>query len=239
MISRLFQFFETLVDPYTAYPDTDTPPRRLFAFLWDYSQPFKTLFAATAIMSLVVAAIEIGLIWYMGRVVDLLSTGAPSEVLADQRGRADPRGAFRPSDPAPHARPRCHTSEQRDPAAVRHADPLARASAGPAPVGGLVRERFRGPHRQPDHADPAERRRGGVSRSSTRSPSRSPTSLVRRSCSLGRIRACFFRFWRGSRFTGCCCAGRSCGSVPPRRPAPMCARPRRGGSSTPTRTSMQ
>src|SRR6056297_1002652 len=83
MISRLFKFFETLVDPYTAYPDTDTPPRRLFAFLWDYSQPFKRLFAATAIMSLVVAAIEIGLIWYMGRVVDLLSSGAPSEVLAD------------------------------------------------------------------------------------------------------------------------------------------------------------
>jgi hypothetical protein len=42
MFSRLFQYFETLVDPYTAYPDTDTPPRRLFAFLWDYSQPFKT-----------------------------------------------------------------------------------------------------------------------------------------------------------------------------------------------------
>jgi hypothetical protein len=56
MFSRLFHFFETLVDPYTAYPDTDAPPRRLFAFLWDYSQPFKKLFAATAIMSLVVAA---------------------------------------------------------------------------------------------------------------------------------------------------------------------------------------
>jgi ATP-binding cassette subfamily B multidrug efflux pump len=83
MISRLFHFFETLVDPYTAYPDTDAPPRRLFAFLWAYSQPFKKLFAATAIMSLVVAAIEIGLIWYMGRVVDLLSSGVPSEVLAD------------------------------------------------------------------------------------------------------------------------------------------------------------
>jgi ABC-type multidrug transport system fused ATPase/permease subunit len=30
-----------------------------------------------------VAAIEIGLIWYMGRVVDLLSNGTPAEVLAD------------------------------------------------------------------------------------------------------------------------------------------------------------
>jgi ATP-binding cassette subfamily B multidrug efflux pump len=47
MFSRLFQYFETLVDPYTAYPDTDTPPRRLFAFMWDYSQPFKKVFAAT------------------------------------------------------------------------------------------------------------------------------------------------------------------------------------------------
>jgi ATP-binding cassette subfamily B multidrug efflux pump len=55
MFSRLFHYFETLVDPYTAYPDTDTPPRRLFAFMWDYSQPFKALFAATALMSLVVA----------------------------------------------------------------------------------------------------------------------------------------------------------------------------------------
>jgi ATP-binding cassette subfamily B multidrug efflux pump len=82
MFSRLFQYFETLVDPYTAYADTDTPPRRLFAFMWDYSQPFKKVFAATG-LSLVVAAIEIGLIWYMGRVVDLLSSARRAEVLSD------------------------------------------------------------------------------------------------------------------------------------------------------------
>jgi ATP-binding cassette subfamily B multidrug efflux pump len=154
MISRLFHFFETLVDPYTAYPDTDTPPRRLFAFLWDYSQPFKKLFAATAIMSLVVAAIEIGLIWYMGRVVDLLSSGVPSEVLADHGVELILAALFVLTDPAAHAGARRRATEQRDPAAVRHADPLARASAGPAPVRGLVRERFRRAHRQPDHADP-------------------------------------------------------------------------------------
>ncbi len=82
MFSRFFQFFESLVDPYTDYPETDAPPRRLFAFLWDYSQPFKRVFALTAIMSVVVAAIEVGLIWYMGRIVDLMSSGAPGEVLA-------------------------------------------------------------------------------------------------------------------------------------------------------------
>jgi len=78
----MFRFFENLVDPYTAYPETDAPPRRLWAFLWDYSQPFKRVFALTAFMSVVVAAVEIGLIWYMGRVVDLMSTGDPASVFA-------------------------------------------------------------------------------------------------------------------------------------------------------------
>ncbi|MBF9033001.1 ATP-binding cassette domain-containing protein [Rhodobacterales bacterium HKCCE2091] len=75
----MFRFFESLVDPYTDYPETDHPPRRLFAFLWDYSKPFRGLYLATALVSVVVAAVEVGLLWYMGRVVDILSNGAPSE----------------------------------------------------------------------------------------------------------------------------------------------------------------
>ncbi len=74
----MFRFFENLVDPYTPYPENDTPPRRLWPFLRDYAKPFKRVFVATAVMSLVVAAIELWLISYMGRVVDLLS-GAPAE----------------------------------------------------------------------------------------------------------------------------------------------------------------
>ncbi|MFV1462430.1 MULTISPECIES: ABC transporter ATP-binding protein [unclassified Phaeobacter] len=75
----MFRFFENLIDPYCDYPETDTPPRRLWPFLKDYSQPFKKVFAATAFMSVIVAAVEIGLIHYMGRVVDLLS-GEPADV---------------------------------------------------------------------------------------------------------------------------------------------------------------
>ena len=78
----MFRFFETLVDPYTTYSETDAPPRRLWPFLASYSQPFRGLFAVTAISSIMVAAIEVGLIWYMGRVIDLLSDGPPAEVLA-------------------------------------------------------------------------------------------------------------------------------------------------------------
>jgi ATP-binding cassette, subfamily B, multidrug efflux pump len=78
----MFRFFENLVDPYTAYSETDAPPRRLWPFLWEYSKPFKGVFTLTALMSVIVAVVEVGLIWYMGRVVDLMSTGDPSSVLA-------------------------------------------------------------------------------------------------------------------------------------------------------------
>ncbi|GAA6209736.1 ABC transporter ATP-binding protein [Cognatishimia sp. WU-CL00825] len=75
----LFKFFENLVDPYCDYPETDVPPRRLLPFLLAYSKPFKRVFVVAGIMSVVVAAVEIGLIYYMGRLVDLLS-GDPAVV---------------------------------------------------------------------------------------------------------------------------------------------------------------
>jgi ATP-binding cassette subfamily B multidrug efflux pump len=77
----MFRFFENMVDPYVDYPNDDTPPRKLWPFMWAYSQPFKRLFALTAVMSIIVAAIEIGLIFYMGRIVDLLSSSTPAEVM--------------------------------------------------------------------------------------------------------------------------------------------------------------
>lgn len=78
----MFRFFENLVDPYVPYEEKDQPPTKLWPFLRDYAQPFKRVFAWTAFLSVVVAAIEIGLISYMGRVVDLL-TGPPAQVWQD------------------------------------------------------------------------------------------------------------------------------------------------------------
>lgn len=75
----MFKFFENLVDPYCDYPETDTPPRKLWPFMWDYSQPFKRVFLVAGIMSIIVAAVEILLIGYMGRIVDLLA-GDPGQV---------------------------------------------------------------------------------------------------------------------------------------------------------------
>lgn len=80
-IAPMFRFFENLVDPYAAYEETDTPPRRLLPFLLDYARPFRGVFVATALLTTAVAAMEVGLIWYVGRIVDLLNDGTPVEVM--------------------------------------------------------------------------------------------------------------------------------------------------------------
>ena len=74
----MFRFFEKLVDPYQAYPISNTPPRQLGPFLRDYLFPFKKIFWFLGCFSTVVAAIEIGLIWYLGRLVTLLSDTTPT-----------------------------------------------------------------------------------------------------------------------------------------------------------------
>lgn len=77
----MFRFFENLIDPYVEYEQEDRPPQDLWSFFKGYSQPFKKVFALTAFMSIVVAAIEVGLIYYMGRIVDVLEQG-PEEMWA-------------------------------------------------------------------------------------------------------------------------------------------------------------
>ncbi|WP_171208459.1 MULTISPECIES: ABC transporter ATP-binding protein [unclassified Ruegeria] len=75
----MFRYFENLVDPFVTYEETDTPPTRLWPFMLDYTRPFFRVFFWAGLISVVVAAVEVGLIYYMGRVVDLLS-GPPAEV---------------------------------------------------------------------------------------------------------------------------------------------------------------
>ncbi len=79
----VFRIFENLVDPYVDYEETDRPPQRLWPFLWGYLQPFRAIFVVTALLKMFVAAVEVLLIWYLGRIVDLLAGGAPERVWAD------------------------------------------------------------------------------------------------------------------------------------------------------------
>lgn len=76
-------FFERLVNPYVDYQETDTPPTKLWPFMREYARPFAKVFWVTAIVSVIVAAVEVGLIWYMGRVVDLLTGLSPEEIRAN------------------------------------------------------------------------------------------------------------------------------------------------------------
>lgn len=78
----MYRFFENLVDPYTDYPRTDTPPRRLLPFLLQYTRPFRGVFIAATLGSILIAGVEVGLIWAMGWVVDLLEND-PAQVWAD------------------------------------------------------------------------------------------------------------------------------------------------------------
>jgi len=76
----VLSFFERLVDPYVAYSESDQPPQKLWPFMREYARPFKRVFWCVGIMSFVVAMVEVGLIYYMGRVVDVLTTNTPAEV---------------------------------------------------------------------------------------------------------------------------------------------------------------
>lgn len=78
----MFRFFEDLIDPYASYDETDTPPKRLAPFLLAYIQPFKRLFWMTGIAAVVIAAMEVWLISYLGRLVDILSAGTANQVWA-------------------------------------------------------------------------------------------------------------------------------------------------------------
>lgn len=73
----MFRFFERLADPYCAYDDTQDPPQSLYRFLREYARPFTKIFAVTAALSVVVAIVEIWLISYLGRLVDLLEGVSP------------------------------------------------------------------------------------------------------------------------------------------------------------------
>jgi len=76
----MFRFFENLVDPYVSYPQNDKPPTQLMPFVLDYMRPFRRVFWITGALSVVVAVVEIWLLGYLGRLVNILSDGTPAQV---------------------------------------------------------------------------------------------------------------------------------------------------------------
>jgi ATP-binding cassette subfamily B multidrug efflux pump len=90
----MFRYFENLVDPYTAYAETDRPPQRLWPFLRQYVRPFRGVFVVTALLKMAVAGVEVLMIWYVGRIVDLLAQGAPERIWDDHGAEFVAAGLF-------------------------------------------------------------------------------------------------------------------------------------------------
>jgi ATP-binding cassette subfamily B multidrug efflux pump len=67
-----FSRFEALVDPFAGGRD-GTPPARLGPFLVEMLRPYRRLLAIIAVTGLSVALMETGLIFYSGRVIDLMA----------------------------------------------------------------------------------------------------------------------------------------------------------------------
>ena len=75
----MFKFFENLVDPYTLYPENDVPPNRVWPFIATLMHPFRKVLAVNVLTSFATAAAEVALIFYLGRLVDLLTGTTPEE----------------------------------------------------------------------------------------------------------------------------------------------------------------
>ncbi len=77
----MFRFFENLVDPYKPYVVTDTPPKGLWPFLRDYVREFRGVFAVTALFSVGNGVLDVGLLWYLGQLVDMMNGTTPAAFL--------------------------------------------------------------------------------------------------------------------------------------------------------------
>ncbi|MEO1686385.1 MAG: ABC transporter ATP-binding protein, partial [Pseudomonadota bacterium] len=71
----MFRRFESLGDPFAAFAE-GAPPNRYWPFVWSHIRELKGVMAAVIGVGLLVAIIETGLIYYAGRVVDLLAETA-------------------------------------------------------------------------------------------------------------------------------------------------------------------
>ncbi|TVQ57489.1 MAG: ABC transporter ATP-binding protein [Rhodobacteraceae bacterium] len=72
-----FRRFEAMVDPFDASRDDPTPPARFWPFVFEALRPFRRVMGFTTATCVAAALVETGLIFYAGRVVDLLAEGGP------------------------------------------------------------------------------------------------------------------------------------------------------------------
>ncbi|MEB8385824.1 ABC transporter ATP-binding protein [Rhodobacteraceae bacterium KMM 6894] len=78
----MYKKFEDLIDPF-APASEETPPASLWAYLKSHYGPFRKWMVVLALTGIIVALVETGLIFYSGRVIDLLSTSTPDTLMGE------------------------------------------------------------------------------------------------------------------------------------------------------------
>ena len=71
---RFFQWVENQTDPFASYPERMPHPSPV-RFLLDHMRSLGRILWLAASMGIIVAVLELGLIWYAGRLVDLMNGG--------------------------------------------------------------------------------------------------------------------------------------------------------------------
>ena len=74
----MFRTFENLVDPFAPFA-ARTPPATLWAYVKTQLAPMRRWLPLMAVTGVVVALMESGLFFYVGRVIDLMNTSGPEE----------------------------------------------------------------------------------------------------------------------------------------------------------------
>ncbi len=79
----MFRWFETRIDPFPL-DDVSKPPNTLVAFFWHYLRPVAWAFALLTVTTLIMAGIEVAIMAFIGRVIDLMKdAGSPATFFRD------------------------------------------------------------------------------------------------------------------------------------------------------------
>lgn len=79
---RVTRFFLNAFDPYEL---SDTGPHReIWPYLWSHIRPMRRIIFASVLVTVIAASVEVWLIQYAGKVVDILASSSPSELWQEQ-----------------------------------------------------------------------------------------------------------------------------------------------------------
>ncbi len=80
----MYKLFENLVDPFQEY-ETGPPPKTLWAFYKEQMRPFRRWIPLMLLAGLMVSMFEAWMIFYAGRLIDIMTTTGPAEFWSSHR----------------------------------------------------------------------------------------------------------------------------------------------------------